>query len=166
MDVGGEAASGSALMVPQRGVLVETVLLSAREGRLWFRTVARGLDVGEHPDACARALAGLTEDGLLHSTSWRYAGDQVVLTYVGLPDPDPTAGPVLPVPDLAPVRGAGPLAPSPVEVRPVDVAVHACRHLAFLSYTDPVVAAHTGAVEVWDVIDLFTPALAGLFPVQ
>lgn len=139
---------------------VETVLLSARAGQLCFRIVSRPLRTDEHPDACARSLAGVSEGALLHSSSWRYAGGGIVLTYVALPDPDPAAQ-VSPVPDLPPARGADPLAPSPAVVRPVDVAVHACRHLAFLRHTDPVVAAYAArAGELWDLIDAFTPAVA------
>lgn len=39
----------------------------------------------------ARDLAGLGTDpaALLHSTSWRFRLDKVVLTYAAVPDPDP-----------------------------------------------------------------------------
>ncbi|MEJ3746155.1 hypothetical protein WEI85_23060 [Actinomycetes bacterium KLBMP 9797] len=160
MESGGHVPPGSAAMIPGVRALVETVLLSARGGQLCFRTARRPLGIGEHPDACARSLAGLTEGALLHSSSWRYAEGGIVLTYVALPDPDGAAA-VLPVPDLPPVRGSDPLTPSPPVVRPVDVAVHACRHLAFLRHTDPTVAANA-ATELWDLIDVFTPAVAGL----
>ncbi|BCB77179.1 hypothetical protein Pflav_035890 [Phytohabitans flavus] len=65
------------------------------------------------------------------------------------------------------MRGADPLTPSPPVVRQVDVAAHACRHLAFLRHTDPQVAGTVaGAAEVWDLIDVFTPAVAGLLPME
>lgn len=166
MDSGGDLPSGSAAMIPGVRTLVETVLLSARSGQLCFRTASRALGVGRHPDACARSLAG-PKVGLLHSTSWRYTDGGIVLTYAALPDPDPQA-PTEPVPDLPPVHGADPLAPSPAVVRPVDVAAHACRHLAFLRHTDPVIAeaAHRASQDLWDLIDVFTPAVAGMFPVE
>jgi hypothetical protein len=101
---------------------------------------------------------------LLHSTSWRHTEGGIVLTYVALPDPDP-AVPAEPVLDLPPTHGPDPLTPSPAVVRPVDVAAHACRHLAFLRHTDPQVAGATAGVrELWDLIDVFTPAVAGLLP--
>ncbi|GAA4167700.1 hypothetical protein GCM10022251_57320 [Phytohabitans flavus] len=165
MEPGGDAPLGSVAMIPGVRALVETVLLSARDGELCFRTVARPLGGGQHPDACARSLAG-PGVGLLHSTSWRFAEGGIVLTYVGLPDPDEAAQ-VQPVLDLPAVRGADPLTPSPPVVRQVDVAAHACRHLAFLRHTDPQVAGTVaGAAEVWDLIDVFTPAVAGLLPME
>lgn len=165
MELGGDAPPGSVAMIPGVRALVETVLLGARSGQLSFRTVTRRLGIGEHPDACARSLAG-PGVGLLHSTSWRYVGGGIVLTYVCLPDPA-AAAPVEPVLDLPPVRGADPLTPSPPVVRAVDVAAHACRHLAFLRHTDRQVAdAIAGAVEIWDLIDVFTPAVAGLLPME
>ncbi|MFC0533252.1 hypothetical protein [Phytohabitans kaempferiae] len=164
MEPGGDEPPGSAAMIPGVRALVETVLLSARGGRLSFRTVTRPLGTGEHPDACARSLAGVGV-GLLHSTSWRHTSDGLVLTYVALSDPDPAA-PAAPVLDLPAARGRGPLTPSPAVVRPVDVAAHACRHLAFLRHTDPQVAAAAAEqAELWDHIDVFTPAVAGLLPI-
>jgi hypothetical protein len=163
MEPGGDEPPGSAAMIPGVRAHVETVLLSARGGRLCFRTVSRPLGTGEHPDACARSLAGPGVE-LLHSTSWRHAAGAIVLTYVALPDPDRAAA-AEPVLDLPATRGPDPLTPSPVSVRPVDVAAHACRHLAFLRHTDPQVAgAASGARELWDLIDVFTPAVAGLLP--
>jgi hypothetical protein len=163
MEPGGDPPPGSVAMIPGVRALVETVLLSARGGELHFRTVARRLDDGEHPDSCARSLAG-PGVGLLHSTSWRYTDGGIVLTYAGLPDPDHTAR-AEPVPDLPAIRGTDPLTPSPPGVREVDVAAHACRHLAFLRHTDPQVAGTIAeATEIWDLIDVFTPAVAGLLP--
>jgi hypothetical protein len=163
MEPGGDEPPGSAAMIPGVRALVETVLLSARGGWLCFRTVRRPLGAGEHPDACARSLAG-PGVGLLHSTSWRHTTGGIVLTYVALPDPD-LAAPAEPVLDLPAARGPDPLTPSPAIVRPADLAAHACRHLAFLRHTDAQVAgAAAGAAELWDLIDVFTPAVAGLLP--
>ncbi|MEH1127429.1 hypothetical protein [Micromonospora sp. CPCC 206061] len=161
MESGGDSSPGSAAMIPGVRVLVEVVLLSARGGGVCFRTVTGWLGTGEHPDAYARSLAGAGV-GLLHSTSWRYAAGGIVLTYAALPDPDPAA-PAEPVPDLPAVHGADPLAPSPAVVRPVDVAAHACRHLAFLRHTDPQVATHAGGA-LWTLLGGFAPAVAGRPP--
>jgi hypothetical protein len=49
----------------------------------------------------------------------------------------------------------------PCHVRPVDVAVHACRHLAYLRYTDDLIAACAEAApNLWDHLGRFTPAVA------
>lgn len=146
------------------GTVVETVLLSADHGRLWYRV--RQADRGDAaPDEVARRLSGLTAGdpaGLLHSTSWRFEAGRVVLTYVALPDPAP--GPCLrPVPLVSRCASAGPLAPSPESVSLDDVAAHACRHLAYLRHTDPLVTRRARvAPQMWALIDEFAPAVAGL----
>jgi hypothetical protein len=57
---------------------------------------------------------------------------------------------------------AGPLAPSPASISIDDVAAHACRHLAYLRHTDPLVAGRAQAApRLWALIDEFIPALAG-----
>src|SRR6185436_10009444 len=83
------------------GTIVEVVLLSAdpAAGTLRYRTRTAPLARGRHPDGIARDLAGLdasdaaadaaTGAALLHSTSWRFRRDRVVVTYAALPDPDP-----------------------------------------------------------------------------
>jgi len=145
--------------------VVETVLFSVQAGRLAFRVRRKRLSGGDHPDALARRLAGLDRAsdraGLLHSTSWRFEGGVVVLTYAAVPDPTPIgASP------LDPERGApypmDPLAPGAVRLTPHDVAGHAGRHLSYLRRTDPLVArAADGQVELWDAIGRYEPALAG-----
>jgi hypothetical protein len=99
--------------------------------------------------------------GLLHSTSWRFEGGAVVLTYAAVPDPSP--GGATP---LDPERGVpypmDPLAPGAVLLTAHDVAVHAGRHLSYLRRTDPLVArAARERVELWDAIGRYEPALAG-----
>lgn len=141
-------------------------MLSAGSGTLRFRTRIAALADGAHPDALAHQLAGFGDRrdpaSLSHSTSWRFADSRIVLTYVALPDPQPDAA-TLEVPLDATARGADPLAPTPQEIRPVDVAAHACRHLAFLHRTDPVVAAAAAREPVlWQLVDRFVPGVAGL----
>ncbi|MFY1692871.1 hypothetical protein [Plantactinospora sp. WMMB782] len=147
-------------------VEVETILLSAVSGELRFRVRTGALTEGEHPDGVARDLAGLSRRGpdvLLHSTSWRFQNTGIVLTYVALPDPHPKADQSTPVEPLPVVSQEDPLAPTPAIVRLVDVAVHACRHLAFLRHTDPLVAARADELpDLWRHISRFSPAVAGL----
>jgi hypothetical protein len=142
------------------GAVVEVVLLSAVDDELHFR-VRRADQRDAAPDSVARSLAGLTGPALLHSTSWRYERRRIVLTYVALPDRPGTAA-------TAPVRSPiasslDPLRPAPAAVRPDEVAAHACRHLAFLSATDPVVRQVASELpELWELIDAFEPAVAGV----
>ena len=145
---------------------METLLLGARRGHLTYRVARQDLRDNEHPDAAARRLAGFTGDtppdgGILHSTSWRFAAGQIVLTYAALPDPDPSTAAVL-HPPHEPARGADPLTPSPPQVAQADVAAHACRHLAFLHHNDPAVAAASHRQPaLWKLLDSYRPDVAG-----
>lgn len=140
------------------GTVVEVVLLSACSSALRYRTLSAALD--GHPDEVARRLAGL-ESGLLHSTSWRFQRDRVVLTYAALPDPAPAGG--AEVPHDRGAHSHDPLAPAPPSIHAGDVAAHACRHLAYLRHTDPLVAGQARALPgLWRLIGAFTPAVAGL----
>lgn len=145
--------------------LVEVVLLSvgAAPAALRYRARAAALAGGRHPDEVARDLSGLDVDpaGLLHSTSWRFQHDRVVLTYAALPDPDPRGA--VPVPVDGGAASADPLAPAPARIQLGDVAAHACRHLAYLRLTDPLVAEQAEAApDLWRLIADFTPTVAGL----
>jgi hypothetical protein len=145
------------------GTEVELILLSLGPGGLRFRSVSAPLDRGTHPDTVARALSGLGPDdgaALIHSTSWRFCGGRIILTYAALPDPAPYGA--HPVP-LWPAAGSGQaLAPSPGDLEPADVAVHACRHLAYLHRTDPLVAhCAAAAPALWTTLDTYAPAVAG-----
>lgn len=146
-------------------VAVEAILLSVEAGRLGFRTRVAPLADGAHPDLLARHLAGLGSPPagcLLHSTSWRFQDRGIVLTYAVLPDPCPV-GPATPIDTDVLARSADPLVPTPPEINPVDVAVHACRHLAFLRHTDSVVAAQVAKEPaLWSLVSRFGPAVAGL----
>jgi hypothetical protein len=146
-------------------VVVEAVLLSADKYGVRFRMRSGRLRSGAHPDEVARRLAGRQPGGpagLLHSTSWRVEHGSIVLTYAALPDPVPDWAIPVVSDGRAPVS-EDPLAPCPAGVRPVDVAAHACRHLAYLRRTDHLVASCAEAApELWDHLDRFTPAVAGL----
>ena len=70
-------------------VAVEVLLLSEQDEQLRYRSTSAPLDSAA-PDDLAAALAALDDpDGVVHSTSWRFAGDGIVLTYIALPDPEP-----------------------------------------------------------------------------
>ncbi|GAA0917654.1 hypothetical protein [Virgisporangium aurantiacum] len=146
------------------GAVVEVVLLSADPSSvLRYRMRAAGLTGGRHPDEVAREVAGVDGDpaGLLHSTSWRFQRDRVVLTYAALPDVYPAGA--VPVPADGGATSDDPLAPAPARIRPGDVAAHACRHLAYLRHIDPLVADRAGtAPHLWRLIEAFTPTVAGL----
>lgn len=81
------------------------------------------------PDATARAeLATLFPDlwlrqAIVHSTSWRYEDERIVLTYLGYSDEFEVA----PLPLTIPLARA-----SDITRGPAAVAAHAIRHLAFL----------------------------------
>jgi hypothetical protein len=146
------------------GVSVETVLLGVADTHLTYRIAAGPLG-DHHPDAVARTLAGLDHSrigALLHSTSWRYGSHGVILTYAALPDPDPAGAIALDDPIEPPVSH-DPLAPSPTHVHAAQVAAHACRHLAYLRHTDPVVAAVAReSPRMWSLLARYRPAVAGL----
>ena len=151
---------------PALSVVVETLLLGTHDGHLTYRVARRSLHGDEHPDAAARRLAGFAEGGppgggILHSTSWRFASGQIVLTYAALPDPDPRSAAILHAP-AEPAHGVDPVAPSPPQVGQADVVAHACRHLAFLHDTDPVVtAAGRRHPQLWTLLGEFRPEPAG-----
>jgi hypothetical protein len=88
----------------------------------------------------------------------------VVLTYAALPDPHPATARRLD-PQTVLARGADQLSPSPQQVSLDNVTVHACRHLAWLRRTDPLVAAQAETLpELWALIDTYRPPLPGCCP--
>jgi hypothetical protein len=142
---------------------VEVLLLSEQDGVLRYRTAVAELPDGIHPDDVAIELSGLTlctPGALLHSTSWRFDGERIVLTYAALPDPAPVAA--VPVAADAMVVSASPLTPSPQGVDASAAATHAVRHLALLLSTDAIVAAAAAEAPVlWDLIGKLQPGPAG-----
>jgi hypothetical protein len=149
------------------GVAVETILLGWVGPFLTYRAVRARLADPDQPDALARTLAGFDQPdrhpaGLLHSTSWRFEPGAGVLTYAALPDPMPGLGCRI-EPDTGIACGTDQYAPSPQHIHLANVAVHACRHLAFLRRCDPLVAAQARRLpELWTLIDEHRPAPAGL----
>jgi len=103
-----------------------------------------GWPAGARPDeVAARSMQRLgLAPIVLHSTSWRHSGDEVVLTYLAVVSP--VAGPppsweTIPVERAELARGdaTGP----PVSIGVVQVIEHGLRHLAWLVRDDPVIAA-------------------------
>ncbi|MEV4536115.1 hypothetical protein AB0J82_20200 [Asanoa sp. NPDC049518] len=143
--------------------IVEVVVLSASSGMLRYRTVSDALPAGVHPDDLALHLSGLTlctPGATLHSTSWRFASESVVLTYAALPDPSPSA--TVPLSPDRMVTGHAALAPSPPSVDTDAVAAHAARHLALLAVTDPVIAAAASTrPDLWDLLTKLPTGVAG-----
>jgi hypothetical protein len=128
---------------------LEILVIGLDEGRpFWLKPVhAASLRVGlpkdERPgDHVLSALSWYPlSPQVVHSTSWRYEGGAIVLTYVAVVDP-PARLPhdsLVSVPiersDLA--RGAATAAPAEIGV--AQVLEHALRHLSWLVRDDPAV---------------------------
>lgn len=136
---------------------IEILPVALRAGGLWwFRPEhALSLRVGWPPagkpgEIVVQALAryGLTPL-LVHSTSWRHEGDEIVLTYVAAVDEPgessempPRMMEVLPVGRAALARGDA-LGP-PTDIGIEQVVEHAFRHLAWLLADDAVVGETLG----------------------
>ena len=120
-------------------VVVELLLLSDDGAGITYRAVYGQLAVRTLPDVVVRRLGGLdgAADTTVHSTSWRCQAGKVILTYVALPDPRSGAHHGRVARRL--VGSEDPARPA-VQADVAEVAAHACRHLAFLALTDPVVA--------------------------
>ena len=139
------------------------IVARAGEGLVSFRPVhAPSLQIGWGPGRTAEEVlaAALARYGLspivLHSTSWRRAGDQVVLTYlvvVAAPEPVNPNLVAAAVARTELARGAATTAPTAIGVE--QVLEHALRHLAWLLADDATVAA---ALPGWPTL------LAGYVP--
>jgi hypothetical protein len=152
------AATTSATSPP--GAIVEVILLSEHNGTLRYRDVRAALTAGVHPDDLAKELSGLgwcTPGALLHSTSWRFEDNCLVLTYAALPDPRPQSS-TRPLWCDAMIASPNPLMPSPAQIGLEAVAAHAGRHLAFLHANDDVVVEAAAALPaMWTLLIKLTP---------
>ena len=94
---------------------------------------------------------------VVHSTSWRYEADRIILTYVAVVAPPAHLPPdslvSLPVGHVALARGEAMAPPTAIGV--AQVVEHALRHLSWLVRDDPAIAA---ALREW------TDALADYQP--
>jgi hypothetical protein len=144
-------------------VLVEVLVLRLDDsGRLAYR-VAHGQAHGREPDTVAieagGVRTGLAAVGTVsHSTSWRYDGGQIVLTYAVAPDPQPHLT-ATPLPHVGIVCSNDPLYPTPAVLHEHHIAAHAVRHLGYLARTDPTVAkAASQQPDLWRALDHYAAA--------
>jgi len=144
-------------------VLVEVLVLRLDDhGRLAYRVVDEYAHA-RSPDTVAIEAAGVRTvrepvGTVSHSTSWRYDGGQIVLTYAVAPDPQPhlTATPLL---HVGIVCSNDPLHPTPGVLHQHHVAAHAVRHLAYLDFTDPTVAkAALQQPDLWHALTHYAAA--------
>lgn len=129
-----------------QGLEVLPVLL--RDGRLFAMrpdhadSFVLGWPAGKKPEEVAEqamALLGM-EPLVLHSTSWRHAGKEVVLTYIAVVPPDSAPPPSWHIVDVSHAelaRGDATAPPSSIDIS--QVQEHALRHIAWLRQDDPVI---------------------------
>ena len=132
----------------------DEVLLTGPCGPAPWRIEAT--DAG-HPMALAERMARrlLGEVVLLHSTSWRFEQEAVVLTFVAVvPSSAVEDMPSLPVGRVELARGGATRAPHTVGEG--AVLEHALRHLAWLAGDDETVAAALGP-EWRDLLGRYSP---------
>ena len=103
-----------------------------------------GWPAGARPeDVVAKAVESLGMKAMvLHSTSWRHTGQEVVLTYLVVVAPIvslPTSWETAPVMHAELARGDATVPPPTIGV--FQVLEHALRHLAWLVRDDPVIAS-------------------------
>lgn len=153
----------TAVAAGQAVALVVEVIGLRVAGEVLEWSASRGPLVGrQEPDAVARALAGVTGGAqpgvVLHSTSWRHTGAELIVTYALFPDQRPGTGRPL---RLHLVTGPGPLEPSPPAVAGEHVAAHAVRHLADLAADrDPhVVACARDRPHAWQLLARYAGAV-------
>lgn len=103
--------------------------------------LVEAVDAG-HPMALVErmARANLADLTLLHSTSWRYERDQVVLSFVAVVPEEAAEGTdAVPVTSVELARGDATRAPSAIAWP--AVLEHGLRHLAWLAHEDDAVRA-------------------------
>lgn len=131
-------------------IALEHLTLSAvTPGLLALRVDIEDLPAGSDPVGTGFALHA---DALSHSTSWRAEDDRLVLTFAH----------VLPDGGVIGASWSG----SAQELESLPSTCHAVRHLHFLRFTDPDIAAWPGIPVFWrfaqQVADQHYPAVAGL----
>jgi CRP-like cAMP-binding protein len=122
--------------------------------RASLQTPARG---GMPAAVVGAALAGIgLHAEIVHSTSWRYEGDRLVLTYLAiLPGPrTPDGFEAVSVARAELARGTAREAPSSIDVS--QVVEHGLRHLSWLGRDDP--AIREGLSASWlEFVDRYQP---------
>jgi hypothetical protein len=129
---------------------IEVLPVLLREGRLLALrpecadSFVIGWPAGAQPEeVAAQALRALgLEPSVLHSTSWRHVGPEVVLTYLAVVEPSAATPPSWALASIgrAELARGEALAP-PVAIGVEQVQEHALRHLAWLLREDPAIAA-------------------------
>ena len=128
---------------------IEVLPVLLRNGRLWSMRPGHadsfvvGWPAGTRPEEVAvQAMVQLgMEPAVLHSTSWRHADREVVLTYIAVVPPDsvaPSSWQIVEVTHSDLARGDATAPPSSIDIS--QVQEHALRHLAWLCQDDPVIA--------------------------
>jgi hypothetical protein len=155
-DIAGRLTQAIDLLARDEGrtePLVELLPIELRGGEMWWYRPEDGpswqtpCEAGRYPGDLL--LTQLRDAGapaeILHSTSWRYEGGRLILTYVAVL-PGRSAGPrnLVPEPvqriDLA--RGGAETPPEAIGVG--QVVEHGLRHLSWLVKDDPVVNERLG----------------------
>ena len=132
---------------------IEVLPVSLRHGNLWSLrpehadSFVVAWPAGAKPEeVAAQALVQLgLEPTVLHSTSWRHAGKEVVLTYIAVVTADSATPPSWLIVEVARselARGDATAPPSSIGV--MQVQEHALRHLAWLRQDDPTIAGLLG----------------------
>ena len=143
---------------------IEVLPVLLQNGRLWSirpghaDSFVVGWPAGTRPEeVAAQAMVQLGMDPVvLHSTSWRHADIEVVLTYVAVVPPDsvpPSSWEIVEVAHSDLARGDATAPPSSIDIS--QVQEHALRHLAWLRQDDPVIA---------DLLDDWSDALSDYVP--
>ena len=128
---------------------IEILPVSLRHGRLWSMcpehadSFVVAWPASAKPEEVAeRAMVQLGMDpDVLHSTSWRHANKEVVLTYIAVVPPDSDPPPSWQIVEVARselARGDATAPPSSIDV--MQVLEHALRHVAWLRQDDPTIA--------------------------
>jgi hypothetical protein len=138
------------------------------EGALTYRLHYKDMEAGVTPDEDARVALGwadgLPDHALLHSTSWRYRDDSIILTWFVLPDHPHRQGYTLLEPQVEIEDNLDAAHPAPPEILITNVIYHALRHMAFLEFTDEVTReALTYYPEIAKIIRETNPGIAGQF---
>ena len=143
---------------------IEVLPVFLRQGRLWSLrpehadSFVLAWPTGARPEeVAAQAMVQLgMEPVVLHSTSWRHADNDVVLTYIAVVPPDSVPPPSWQIVEVARselARGDATAPPSSIGI--MQVQEHALRHLAWLRQDDPTIAG---------LLDTWSPALADYIP--
>ena len=119
--------------------MIEILPVSLRHGRLWLPrpehadSSVLGWPAGAKPeDVAARAMAQLgVEPVVLHSTSWRHASAEVVLTYIAVVPSEAAPPPSWQIVEVSRLQLARDDATAPpTSIGVMQVQQHALRHLA------------------------------------